>query len=243
MDASTASEKCESVVVGDPVVGDIEGAFAGVDGYKVSKAVRDDLRGKGKFEETEGLTYGEVRVKEFGLFLGTAVGLCAKQTGKLKFADVGSGTGKAVVAAACALVDAPFEKCVGVEIVKELHECAESAVAKLEESDKVDGVGKIKLYCCDGFDKTDLWIDADVIFVTTTCFTDEMINNLQSLLASKASEGTIVITTTRAFSCKSMKLLRKERVKYARGALEFMIWKIKENTEPVPSTKRQKTKP
>jgi len=197
----------------------LETSYENVDGYSISRKVKKRMRDEGFFEETEGLTYGEVRIDEFAALLHESITSFAPNA--KTFADIGSGTGKAVFAAAIAM-NSKLESFIGVEIVEELHDTAVRVLDDLKGSNAIKG---IEFHFGDSFEIEDKWVHADVIFAPTTCFTDDLMSRLEQAL-EKLAPGTLVITTTRKLKCKRAEKLLARRCKYAKGSLEFMVWKI-----------------
>lgn len=133
------------------------------------------------------------------------------------FVDLGSGTGKAVLLAA--LLFPHMKKCIGIEILKELHE---NAVKCLKEFRALDCKCAIEFVCADCFTRDD-WYCMDLIFITTTCFTTEQMQKLVKRLPL-LKEGAFLITTTRALESSVLLLKKKQRVRYAKGSLLFFLW-------------------
>ncbi|CAM9160519.1 unnamed protein product [Sphacelaria rigidula] len=92
---------------------------ADLDGTKLSLEHR--RRQKGGVSHSRQLTYGEVDVPDFLSILDVA----KPQKGEI-FVDLGSGTGKAVVAAACGFPE--FSQCRGIELVEGLVNAANDHV-------------------------------------------------------------------------------------------------------------------
>jgi len=160
------------------------------------------------------LIYGEIEFdpffealrkieKEYG-------GLQSRDGKKLRFVDLGSGTGKAVFAAA---LSHPFEICSGVEIVKSLHDIAEKMSKDFEKnvrnSSRVPSFvkdTKIELICGDAtkFDLSNI----DLVFMCSTVFD----YNLMSKLAKAAGVmrvGTFMITLSKDLPCANWKVLER----------------------------------
>jgi SAM-dependent methyltransferase len=164
----------------------------------------------------------------------------------LRFLDIGSGTGKPVFAAA--LLPA-FTHCAGIEIVQDLHDSALKAQASLADPSNVvedqDGdadaahsacddnslpavPAPVEFHCNDSFSESDaivtLWRQANVIFAPTTCFTDEMMEALCQRINQDVKPGTVIVTNTRGLPSKvNAKMLFRRRLKYGRGALDFIV--------------------
>ncbi|CAH0492775.1 unnamed protein product [Peronospora farinosa] len=106
------------------------------------------------------------------------------------FYDLGSGIGKAVIAAS--LVH-PFEQAIGIELFEPLVHCAEKRKVALEKL-------KTPLLQTDidfitGSLLTSKWEDGDVVFCHGTCFDDKEWTQI-SLAAEKLKQGAFFISTT-----------------------------------------------
>ncbi|KAE8888655.1 hypothetical protein PF005_g2838 [Phytophthora fragariae] len=106
------------------------------------------------------------------------------------FYDLGSGTGKAVIAAS--LVH-PFDQAIGIELLEPLVHCAEKRKAAL-------GKMKTPLLKTDidfitGSLLTTKWEDGDVVFCHGTCFNDKEWTQI-SRAAEKLKQGAFFISTT-----------------------------------------------
>ncbi|CAI5742285.1 unnamed protein product [Peronospora destructor] len=106
------------------------------------------------------------------------------------FYDLGSGTGKAVIAAS--LVH-PFEQAIGIELLEPLVHCAEKRKVALEKL-------KTPLLQTDidfitGSLLTSKWEDGDVVYCHGTCFDDKEWAQI-SLAAEKLKQGAFFISTT-----------------------------------------------
>ncbi|GBG29524.1 Histone-lysine N-methyltransferase, H3 lysine-79 specific [Hondaea fermentalgiana] len=191
-----------------------EHIFANIDGYKVAAAVKRELREQKRYEETTALTYGEVRCSAFADLLRE----CAP-TEKGTFADIGSGTGKAVLTAALC----GFHDCLGIEIVDKLHACAEQGLDRAIREGLIAQDAQVKFVHGDSFALVDRWTQKDLIFAPTTCFTEDLMAQLTAAL-SALKPGARIITTTRTLTSKLLKLVLRKRFKYARGSLVFMVY-------------------
>lgn len=141
-----------------------------------------------------------------------------------KFVDIGSGTGKAVLLAACCF---PLSMSLGVEIMQPLHDAAlksKSEVVKCKPAILKMHESSIKLIHGDSFKLRDDWLNADVLYCPCTCFTDEMMNELTSQLP-KLKHGARVITTSRQLELPCLRQLTSLRAKYKRGMLQFFVYK------------------
>ena len=116
------------------------------------------------------------------------------------FYDLGSGTGKGVISAALLH---PFEKVVGVEILEKLVTASLELVekynllmpAKTEESPELfPTIPPIEIQKNDFFQAD--FFNADILFLNSTCYTQEMMNALGKLPVKK---GAFAITLSKNF--------------------------------------------
>jgi len=187
-------------------------------GYDISRQEVAKAKKEGRYDEIAGLGYGEVDVEAFATF----VKALPSTHNNGVFLDLGSGSGKAVLAAAFA---GSFSSCIGVEIVQPLHSLANQALERAKEIDS-ERAACVKYVQGDMFGKEDLWKQADVVLVTCTLFTDDMMTRLDESVEDMLRPGTIVITTTRRLTTPRARLLSEGRVKYAKGSLLFIVYVI-----------------
>jgi len=161
--------------------------FAGRDGYllsfqsqKVEKISQKDL------------TYGEIDFDSFAQILNDA----EIDENHLVFYDLGSGIGKAVIAAS--LLEDKFKGCFGIEILNNLYQASQEVLSKFNEEVRPLLAGrsgmKIDFFAGNFFD-FDLR-NGGVVFVQTTCMTESTIETLAKHL-SALKPGSIVITATK----------------------------------------------
>jgi hypothetical protein len=147
-----------------------------------------------------------------------------------KFYDLGSGTGKAVLAARL-LHD--FESCNGIEIINNLHEVAVKLKHKFEQGDELvqhtqfvkadNPVPQIHFECGD-FLETDSWFDGDVVFINSTCFDEDLMESLSKKCESLKSNS-YVITFTKPLDSKKFEILEKSRYAMSWGTATVYIHK------------------
>ena len=159
------------------------------------------------------LIYGEIEFDPFSEALKKIekeYGGLRSQDGKLRFVDLGSGTGKAVFAAALCH---PFEVCSGVEIVKSLHDIAVKMLKDFEKnvrnSTRVPSFvknTKIELVCGDAtkFDLSNI----DLVFMCSTVFDFALMSKL-ARAAGVMRVGTFMITLSKDLPCANWKVLER----------------------------------
>ena len=131
--------------------------YGDVRGYDLSFSARKKMD---YFDR--GLTYGEIIPQEFFRILKDV----NPQEGEV-FYDLGSGTGKAVIAAALLF---PFSKTVGIELLDDLYDASIHVLERLkrEVSTQETPLPEIQFIQSD-FLNTD-FSDADIVFAHATCF-------------------------------------------------------------------------
>ena len=125
------------------------------------------------------------------------------------FVDAGSGVGKAVLAAALLH---PLEAAIGIEILDDLHDAAERALAAARRPRAAGPLAarRVELRRADALAPPVAWADdADVVFCTTTCFTPEM--RAAFVRAERLRVGAVIVTTAPLESAR-FRLLRSERL-------------------------------
>jgi len=187
-------------------------------GYDISRQEISRAKKEGRYSEVEGLGYGEVDVEAFGQFIRSLPQVHDKGT----FLDLGSGSGKAVLSAAFTGV---FSSCIGVEIMEPLHQLATQALERASHID-AEKAAIARFELGDIFEKEELWASADVVLVTCTLFTDDMMLRLDNAINRLVRPGSIVITTTRRLNTPRARLMTEGRIKYAKGSLLFIVYVI-----------------
>ena len=195
----------------------VSAAFGKIDAYAIARESKRQQRAKGVY--TDGLQYGEVDLQAFA----TALGWCKPRPGE-KFVDLGSGSGKAVLAAAALH---PFSSATGIELVPQLHDTAVEALGRCETS--LLQTKDVHFTCADALDF--VWTDHDVVFVSITCFTDEMVARVERD-AVKLRPGARMLVTSRALNCGPLlRLLHREKLTYGRGTLTFLAYERADGAE------------
>jgi Histone methylation protein DOT1 len=167
------------------------------------KASRDERENLKKMRESS-LTYGEIDFVSIGEIFYTI----QERYGDLPqggiFYDLGSGIGKAILAAALL---GNFSECRGIEILSGLHEIALKLIDEynnnftghvLKNSDLwtvMPRLRSIKGDVCQ-----DDWSDAAFIFVNSTCFSEEMMAFISGV---PVPVGTFAVSLTRPLHATS----------------------------------------
>lgn len=190
----------------DEPVASVHRAYANIDGYGIARDAKRQQREEGVF--LDGIQFGEVRPESFL----TALGWCDPQPGE-SFIDLGSGTGKAVLTAAAAY---KLKSCAGVELLRPLHD---AGVLALERCRGTLRTVDVHLECSDALAFPWNRGDYSLVFVSLTCFTDEMVEQIREG-ASKLPKGARLLVTSRPLDNSALRLIRRDKLPYgARGGM------------------------
>ena len=198
---------------------------------EVGKTLSKRERETKELNHEKSLIYGEV---EFASFYRILRKINPAPGGV--FYDLGSGTGKAVFAAR---LTRDFDRCIGIEILSSLHFAAEAVVRRYNEhfqsflslSEK-QHVSVFEGSFCD-FD----WSDGDLVFANSTCFSDELMNQV-SQLAGRLKPGAIVVTFTKGLNSDRFELLERRRYLMSWGpATVFIHRRLNAQGNPVGPAK------
>lgn len=169
--------------------------YQDINGYQISFQARKKM---GYYDRS--LTYGEINFDSFYEIIKTV-----NPKKDEVFYDLGSGTGKAVFASHL-LFD--FKKSIGIEILPDLYQTAIFLQQKYEKEIKPNLVnkneGEIKFILDDIF-KTNFF-DADIVFANSTCFSQELINYLETSFL-KLKKGAKIIMLTQTLTNQNFKLI------------------------------------
>ncbi|WP_028388945.1 hypothetical protein [Legionella fairfieldensis] len=182
--------------------------YADVDGFALSKAARTN-------QDALEYVYGEIDFESFVALLG----LCKPDISTV-FYDLGSGTGKAVLA--CAMVF-NVQKCCGVELFASLHQSALKQQQRLSHIPAYrDKAARIEFKQANFFDTQ--FTDASLIFVNATAFLGETWLALSKHI-EQVKPGAVVISTTKSLRSNLFTLLTRTQVAMSWGIVEAFIQK------------------
>ena len=159
-------------------------------GYRKSHDSREKLD---KDEDSSSFYYGEIR---FSIFAKAIHKIKTLYNGLNKdggvFYDLGSGSGKMVLAAALLH---PFSKSIGIEYLSDLHDLSQILVQRYYKSEKRNNTTSVLTKLGDICDETFPWFeDADVIYCNMLAFEEELLHKVRELL-KRVRPGTFVLTT------------------------------------------------
>jgi len=153
-------------------------------------------------ESGSGFTYGYMCWGGVAQMLGTVI------TERKVFYDLGSGVGRPVFAAAMQF--SRLKKAVGIELSKQRHEQAVHICSKIENEGIKD---KIELRC-ENILESDI-SDADIVYISSLCFSKNILERIGKYLNSQLKRGAIVFTS------KETPMARAEQEK---GPIVAMSW-------------------
>jgi len=184
-----------------------EKIFTGVDGFSLSYAWQQLDRGDK--ERDRNLTYGEIDFEGFFQILYDVPGIVERQV----FYDLGSGVGKAVIAAALL---GNFKEVVGIELLPPLHEQA-IVVSKLWEKEKITELPKVKFLQEDFLEATD-YSNVDLVYIHCTCFSQRLMYLLEDVLQTLPT-GAIVLTVSQSLPRMEIVKTKKYPFRWGEGTV------------------------
>ena len=180
--------------------------YANVNCFMISKEAR-------KEQDAFEYVYGEIEFTSFIALLG----LCHPDSSTV-FYDLGSGTGKAVLA--CAMVFSVKKSC-GIEFFAPLHQAAEAQQQQLKKiTDYTLKSNSIKFYQGNFLSKN--FNEASLIFINATAFFGETWSALCERL-EQTNAKTVIITTSKALPASGFQLLKVTKVRMSWGFVDAFI--------------------
>jgi len=194
---------------------------------ELGKTLSKNERDSKQLTDEKSLIYGEVEFDSFYRVLRKI-----NPPPGLVFYDLGSGTGKAVLAARFAY---DFSKCIGVEILTSLHRQALTVLQRYESKFKPHlamGQSQHVMVYEGSFLDYD-WSDGDLVFANSTCFDDFLMGSLSDM-AGRLKAGAIVVTFTKCMTNAAFELLERKRYRMSWGpATVFIHRKLNADGSPV----------
>lgn len=192
--------------------------------FAVCRALSAEER-QGKGLVTAQLAYSEVTfrgVADLLRDLRENLKLPTMTRGGGKFVDLGSGVGKAVLAAAMAH---SFSEVVGVEMLQSLHEAAVHALDRYDEMvrPKLPPPGRRTAvqFLRDDFTMVP-WLDADMVFCVSTTF-DATVMSRIAALSNDMRRGALFVTTTTRLPSARWALVRRFELEMAHGSVTGFV--------------------
>lgn len=185
--------------------------YQAVDGYVLSKKAR-------QHRDAIEYLYGEIDFFSFIALIDST-----KPSKEMVFYDLGSGTGKAVLA--CAMVF-DVKKCVGIELFEILHKAATAQQHKLSQHSRYQEKSQRIQFIHDSFLAPDLH-DASLIFINATAIIGKTWSQLCHKIDSENPQATI-ITTTKPLKSQHYHVLNKTVAQMSWGVVDCFIHRPKE---------------
>ncbi|KTD18023.1 methyltransferase domain-containing protein [Legionella jordanis] len=183
--------------------------YSNIDGFALSKAARKEIPDSLEY------TYGEIKFEPFIALLS----LCQPSSSTI-FYDLGSGTGRAVIA--CALVFNVKKSC-GIEIFPQLHDCAKQQQQRLSQLGSYQDLAKHIEFKLGNLLETPIE-DASLVFINaTTFFSDTWLAISKHL--EQIKPGALVISTSKSLQSNLFQTVRETRVEMSWGVVKAFIQK------------------
>ena len=182
-------------------------------GKTLSKGERDDKQ----LNDEKSLIYGEVDYSSFYRVL-RKINPAAGGT----FYDLGSGTGKAVIAARLAC---DFSRCLGIEILESLHTQGAMIMHRFNEQfqDLLSaGMHQMAAVFEGSFLSYD-WSDGDVVFANSTCFDEKLMGDMAAM-ARNLKPGAFFVTFTKGLNIPdAFEVIERKRYRMSWGPATVFI--------------------
>ena len=156
-------------------------------GYELSVAA---TAGAERVTDGLDLTYGDVPFEALRNLLQRAGCAPGGNADLGAFVDLGSGVGRGVMAAALC---APWSRCVGVEILRPLHEAALEPARRFAALRSEGMASHVELVCADLF-TVELPAEAAVVFCCCVTWPAALMQRLAAKLAAELKDGAPVLT-------------------------------------------------
>lgn len=209
-DYTLTLEEQQELKLKEPLFNQITAEFPVSLGKELSQRARKEL--EGLHRKDFALTYGEGEFATFGEIFATLRSRYGA-LGEGVFYDLGSGTGKAVVAAA--LLHS-FRECRGIELLEPLFQ------KSLELKERYDALlpeGAPITFLRGDLLAQDI-SDASMVYIASTCFEQSMMRKIGQL---RVRPGTFAITLTKHLPLDSWGILESVKKKMSWGVVTIYI--------------------
>eukprot|EP00965_Chrysotila_dentata_P004495 145952-Pleurochrysis_carterae.AAC.4 len=197
----------------------VQKAYSSIDGYEIARVEKKRQRAEGHF--VAGIQYGEIEPSAFAQVLQWM----GPNEGD-RFLDLGSGSGKAVLTAASLY---KLDLALGIEVQPKLHAAALDARSRLLALSAPPTPARLIEFRNEDAFKKQWYEGLDLVFCTTTCFTPEMIEQLQRD-AEKLRVGARIAVTTRPLNSLKFRMTQKGVLPYGKGSLTFFVY-VREDSQ------------
>ena len=184
-----------------------DGLFKTINGFALSQIARQ----KGDAIE---YTYGEIEFIPFIALLSLV-----NPDKDTVFYDLGSGTGKAVLA--CAMVFTVKKSC-GIELFEELHHSACDQKKYLERIPEYQEKARTIHFIQSNFLQTDI-SDATLIFINASALFGETLNALTQRL-KQLKPGTFILMTSKKLSCDVFEIKKETLIQMSWGVVRVFVF-------------------
>lgn len=179
---------------------------ASIDGFALSRIAR-------QHNDAYDYVYGEIEPQSFIALLSLT-----QPNGNTVFYDLGSGTGKAVLA--CAMVY-PVKQACGIEVFPVLDHAANQQLAALNQIANYQTRAESIRFMCENFLDSSL-SDATLIFISATGLFGDTWEQLNHKL-EQLKQPPIIITTSKKLLSPHFRILHKTRVQMSWGVVNAYI--------------------
>ena len=184
--------------------------YAFINGFYLSRSGREH-------KDSPDLIYGEIEFEPFIALLS-----CCNIHPKTQFYDLGSGTGKAVIAAAMVY---PIQRAVGIELLENLHQCAEQQKNKLAQCAAYTKKTANINFICNNF--LDCSIEqADLVYINATAFIGEHWTAITQHL-TQLKTGSQCICISKKLISNQFQLIRCTKLAMSWGVVFAYIYQKK----------------
>jgi len=146
------------------------------------------------------------------------------------FYDLGSGIGRPVFGASLLH---PFDKCVGIELLRSLHSMSMEVLNKWTECIEADD--KLRSYISGRqvifiqgsmLDSSSIdWTDGDIVFANSTCFDNNMMQTLHDM-STTMKIGSIFITLSQPLILTSTSIVNENVISNAKQVNGVASWRV-----------------
>jgi precorrin-6B methylase 2 len=183
---------CAPAIWADKQYPELTQLYTKITGFGISDGEKETIKSAGGAP-----TYGEILPKSVSILLADL-----KLTEEDVFYDLGSGVGKVAVQV---YLESPVKKSVGVELSPTRHNHAMKVHGKLKDAGKLKA-NRDLVFCQENILHADI-SDATVLFLCSTCYSDELMADLASKM-QQLKPGTRILTLKPFKSTTSLKLLK-----------------------------------